>query len=96
MEKRQGLDFMDPNDCTPKYSITDYMRILTQNHVIDENSFFREIALPDNSLTFQQIGRGTTKDFSSNPEQASNAFETLKTGVRIQEEIKEGQTQGEG
>lgn len=41
--KQQGLDFMNPNDCTPKYSITDYMRMLTQNHVIDENSFFRKI-----------------------------------------------------
>ena len=47
------------------------------------------------SLTFQQIGKGTTRDFSSNPEQASKAFETLETGIRTQEEIKEGQTQGE-
>lgn len=47
------------------------------------------------SLTFRQIGKGTTRDFSSNPEQASKAFETLETGVRTQEEIKEGQTQGE-
>lgn len=47
------------------------------------------------SLTFRQIGQGTTRDFSSNPEQASKAFETLETGVRTQEEIKEGQTQGE-
>ena len=46
-------------------------------------------------LTFQQIGEGTTRDFSSNPEQASKVFETLETGVRTQEEIKEGQTQGE-
>ena len=47
------------------------------------------------SLTFKQIGQGTTRDFSSNPEQASKAFETLENGVRTQEEIKEGQTQGE-
>lgn len=47
------------------------------------------------SLTFRQIGQGTTRNFSSNPEQASKAFETLETGVRTQEEIKEGQTQGE-
>jgi len=47
------------------------------------------------SLTWRQIGKGTTRDFSSNPEQASKAFETLETGVRTQEEIKEGQTQGE-
>ena len=47
------------------------------------------------SLTFQQIGQGTTRDFSSNPEQASKTFETLETGVRTQEEIKEGQNQGE-
>ena len=45
------------------------------------------------NLTFQQIGQGTTKDFSSNPEQARKAFETLETGVRTQKEIKEGQTQ---
>ena len=42
------------------------------------------------SLTWRQIGKGTTRDFSSNPEQASKAFETLETGVRTQEEIKEG------
>lgn len=47
------------------------------------------------NLTLQQIGEKTTRDFSSNPEQASKAFETLETGVRTQEEIKEGQTQGE-
>ena len=41
--KQQGLDFMNPNDCIPKYSINDYMRMLIQNHVINENSFFREI-----------------------------------------------------
>lgn len=47
------------------------------------------------SLTWRQIGKVTTRDFSSNPEQASKAFETLEAGVRTQEEIKEGQTQGE-
>lgn len=46
-------------------------------------------------LTFQQIGQGTTGDFRANPEQASKAFERLETGVRIQEEIKKGKTQGE-
>ncbi|MBQ6992464.1 MAG: endo-1,4-beta-xylanase [Clostridia bacterium] len=47
------------------------------------------------SLTWRQIGKVTTRDFSSNPEQASKALKTLETGVRTQEEIKEGQTQGE-
>jgi len=47
------------------------------------------------SLTWRQIGKGTTRNFNSNPEQASKAFEILETGVRTQEEIKEGQTQGE-
>jgi len=47
------------------------------------------------SLTWRQIRKGTTRDFSSNPEQASKAFEILENGVRTQEEIKEGQTQGE-
>lgn len=46
-------------------------------------------------LTFQQIGQGTTRDFSSNPEQASKVFWILENGVKTQEEIKEGQTQGE-
>ena len=46
-------------------------------------------------ISFQEIGKGTTRDFSSNPEQASKAFEIFETGVRTQEEIKEGQTQGE-
>lgn len=47
------------------------------------------------TLTLNQIGKGTTKEFSSNPEQASRAFEALESGIRAQEEIKDGQTQGE-
>ena len=58
-------------------------------------SFDKEIVGNKETLTFQQIGQGTTRDFSSNTEQASKAFETLETGVRTQEEIKEEQTQGE-
>ena len=58
-------------------------------------SFDKEIVGNKETLTFQQIGQETTRDFSSNPEQASKAFETLETGVRTQEEIKEGQTQWE-
>lgn len=46
-------------------------------------------------ITFQQIGKETTTDFSSNPQPAITAIETLENGVRMQEEIKEGQTQGE-
>lgn len=48
----------------------------------------------DPGLTLQEIGRGTTRDFSSNPERASKAYETLEKGIRTQEEIKEDTTQG--
>lgn len=41
--KQHNLDFMNPDDCIPRYSIDDYMEMLIQNHVMDENSFFREI-----------------------------------------------------
>ena len=47
------------------------------------------------TLTLNQIGKGTTKEFSYNPEQAIKAFETLETGIRTQEEIKDGEIQGE-
>lgn len=47
------------------------------------------------SLTLQKIGQGTTKAFSSNPENARRASETLEAGVRTQEEIKKGHSQGE-
>lgn len=43
-------------------------------------------------LTLQEVGKGTVKNFKIKPEQASKAFETLETGIRTQEEIKEGQT----
>lgn len=43
-------------------------------------------------LTLKDIGQGTTKDFSSNPEKVSKAFEALESGVEIQEEVKEGET----
>ena len=66
-------------------------RTLEQLHIVTS---YKELE-HTRSLTFQQIGQETTRDFSSNPEQASKAFETLETGVRTQEEIKEGQTQGE-
>ncbi len=66
-------------------------RTLEQLHIVTS---YKELE-HTRSLTFQQIGQGTTRDFSSNPQQASKAFETLETGVRTQEEIKEGQTQGE-
>lgn len=47
------------------------------------------------SLALQQIGQATTGDFRANPEQAIKAFEALETGVRTQQNIKEGVTQGE-
>ena len=50
-------------------------------------------AVKDNGLTFQQIGKGTTRDFSSNPERASKAFETLEKRIRTPEEIQEDHTQ---
>ena len=47
------------------------------------------------TLTLDQIGKGTTTEFSSNPEQASRAFKTLELGFRTPEDIKKGQNQGE-
>lgn len=49
----------------------------------------------ENGLTFQQIGLGTTKSVSSKPQEAMKAINALETGIRTQQEIKEGQTQGE-
>lgn len=46
-------------------------------------------------LTLQQVGQGTIKNFRTKPEQASKAFGTLEAGIRKQEEVKEGPTQGE-
>ena len=48
----------------------------------------------EQGITLQDIGQGTTKCFTQNPERAMNAIEALKDGVRAQE--KEGQTQEEG
>ena len=61
----------------------------------------REIALViDNSLlsqdiTFQQIGKGTSKTFCQNTERGIKAIDTLEKGVRAQEEIKCELTQEE-
>lgn len=50
----------------------------------------------ENSLTFQQIGQGTTRKVSSNPKVALMAITTLETGVKTSEGMnKKGQTQGE-
>ena len=46
-------------------------------------------------LTLNQIGQETKDDFTSNPAEAIEAIEVLDNGVKIQEKIKEGQTQGE-
>ena len=46
-------------------------------------------------ITFQQIGKGTTGGFCSNPQAAITAIETLENGVKTQEELKEGKFQGE-
>lgn len=47
------------------------------------------------NLTFQQIGQGTTKSFSSNPKQAIEAINALETGVKSQQQTKESQMQGD-
>ena len=47
-------------------------------------------------ITFQEIGKGTTKSFSLNPERASKVMDSLEYGIKAQEEMKEGQTQEEG
>jgi len=64
---------------------------LEQLHIVTS---YKELEATRN-LTFQQIGKGTTRDFSSNPEQASKAYEILENRVKTQRKIKEGQTQGE-
>lgn len=46
-------------------------------------------------LTLNQIGQETKDDFTSNPAEAIEAIEVLDNGVKTQEKIKEGQTQGE-
>lgn len=47
-------------------------------------------------ITFQQIGKETMKNFKNNPRQANEAISTLEHGVtKTQEELREGETQGE-
>lgn len=48
-----------------------------------------------NVCTFEQIGRGTTQSFTQNTGEAISAFETFEQGVKNQEQMKEGQVQGE-
>ena len=55
--EQQSLDFMNPNDCIPSYSITNYINMLIQNRVIDENSFFRSIENEKKGITTTDIGR---------------------------------------
>lgn len=45
-------------------------------------------------ITLQELGEGTTKEFTANPAKASKAYEDFKNGV-AQAQMKEGQTQGE-
>ena len=43
----------------------------------------------EQGITLQDIGKGTTKSFTQNPERAMKAMESLEYGVRTQEEVKE-------
>ena len=77
---QQGLDFMNPNDCVPQYSIADYIEMLTQNHIIDENSFFRE------------IGTSIKESIPSKQDRKSGLDDCMQDdGVRIS--MKQGATQ---
>lgn len=49
----------------------------------------------EHPITLNQIGQETKDDFASNPAEAIEAIEILDNGVKMQEKIKEGQTQGE-
>lgn len=68
-------------------------------HIINSDGIRKEIyeqykqAFLEYSITFEQIGQITTRDFTSNPEEAMGAIEALETGVKIKE--KKGLIQGE-
>ena len=90
------------NDLGLNLSGTDLYRWVKHYDKYGEIAFHPKERNKEYSKEFKEMvvrefldGKGTTRDFSSNPEQTSKAFATLETGVRTQEEIKEGQTQGE-
>ena len=61
-------------------SIKDFAREFLEN---------RQQKSAEQGITLQDIGKGTTKSFTQNPERAMNAMESLEYGVRTQEEVKE-------
>lgn len=60
------------------------MKTLSRNHEEEK----MQILFSNNTLTFNEIARGTVKEFSQNPNKAMKAFETLEHGVQEKEEIK--------
>lgn len=86
--EQQGLDYMNPNDCIPKYSITDYMKMLIQNHIIDENSFLREIGTSTkekNSISTIDVGKRTKGAEITNKLAISEIFRNLERTKREKE-----------
>lgn len=61
-------------------SIKDFAREFFEN---------RQQKSAEQGITLQDIGKGTTKSFTQNPERAMKAMESLEYGVRTQEEVKE-------
>ena len=61
-------------------SIKDFAREFLEN---------RQQKSAEQGITLQDIGKGTTKSFTQNPERAMKAMESLEYGVRTQEEVKE-------
>ena len=78
-----------------KASFTDRMYGYTTHASKLDEKFESKTEKRKREITFQQIGKGTVRDFSSNPQTAITAIETLENGVRTQEAIKEGKFQGE-
>lgn len=78
-----------------KASFTDRMYgYITHASKLD-GKFRPKIGKREEEISFKQIGKATTNAFSSNPQSAITAIEILEKGVRTQEEIKEGHTQGD-
>lgn len=78
-----------------KASFTDRMYGYTTHASKLDEKFESKTEKRKKEITFQEIGKGTARDFSSNPQTAITAIETLENGVRTQEAIKEGKFQGE-
>ena len=48
-----------------------------------------------NYPTFQEIGKATTQNYSNNLEQADKVIQVVEAGVKLQEQMKMGQIQGD-